>query len=77
MGDTHHPATGCPPHRLREVEVHHVDLDLGYQPADWPAEYVAWELPDCSPPSLTGSIHEKTRRASLPGWRVAPPLLLA
>jgi len=22
--------------RLREVEVHHVDLDLGYAPADWP-----------------------------------------
>jgi maleylpyruvate isomerase len=22
--------------RLREVEVHHVDLDVGYSPADWP-----------------------------------------
>lgn len=25
--------------RLREVEVHHVDLDRGYSPADWPAEF--------------------------------------
>jgi maleylpyruvate isomerase len=34
----------CPAHRLREVEVHHVDLGLGYTPDDWPAEYVAWDL---------------------------------
>ncbi len=38
-------AAGCPAHRLREVEQHHVDLGLGYTPADWPAEYVAWDLP--------------------------------
>ncbi|MFC7548573.1 maleylpyruvate isomerase family mycothiol-dependent enzyme [Plantactinospora sp. GCM10030261] len=25
--------------RLREVEVHHVDLDAGYAPADWPAAF--------------------------------------
>jgi maleylpyruvate isomerase len=25
--------------------VHHVDLDLGYEPSDWPEEYVRWELP--------------------------------
>jgi maleylpyruvate isomerase len=35
--------------RIREVEVHHVDLGLGYQPSDWPAEFVrevlAIELP--------------------------------
>ena len=31
--------------RLREVEVHHVDLGLGYQPSEWSEEYVAWELP--------------------------------
>ena len=34
----------CPAHRLREVEMHHVDLDLGYGPADWPDEYVEWDL---------------------------------
>jgi maleylpyruvate isomerase len=26
--------------RLREVEVHHVDLDAGYAPGDWPAPFV-------------------------------------
>jgi maleylpyruvate isomerase len=30
--------------RWREVEVHHVDLDLGYGPADWPDAYVEEEL---------------------------------
>ena len=30
--------------RWREVEVHHVDLGLGYRPRDWPEDYVAQEL---------------------------------
>ena len=30
--------------RLREVEVHHVDLDLGYAPSEWPLIYVEGEL---------------------------------
>jgi len=30
--------------RLREIEVHHVDLDAGYAPTDWPAVYVDGEL---------------------------------
>lgn len=34
----------CPAHRLREVEMHHVDLGLGYTPAEWPDEYVQWDL---------------------------------
>jgi maleylpyruvate isomerase len=34
----------CPAHRLREVEMHHVDLGLGYEPQHWPEEYVAWDL---------------------------------
>ncbi len=29
---------------LRNVEVHHVDLDIAYRPADWPAVFVAAEL---------------------------------
>ena len=29
------PAAALPWARLREVEVHHVDLDTGYTPADW------------------------------------------
>ncbi len=30
--------------RRREVEIHHVDLALGYGPADWPDDYVDEEL---------------------------------
>lgn len=30
--------------RLREVEVHHVDLDVGYSSADWSTTYVEGEL---------------------------------
>lgn len=45
--------------RLREVEVHHVDLDLGYGIADWDAAFArraveglvaAWESRDLLPP---------------------------
>lgn len=31
--------------RWREVEVHHTDLDLGYTSANWPAAYIAMDLP--------------------------------
>ena len=31
-------------HHLRNVEVHHVDLGVGYQPWDWPAVFVDGEL---------------------------------
>ncbi len=34
----------CPAHRLREVEMHHADLGVGYGPLDWPEDYVAWDL---------------------------------
>lgn len=27
--------------RVREVEIHHADLDAGYSPADWPADFCA------------------------------------
>ncbi|MBD0292523.1 MAG: maleylpyruvate isomerase family mycothiol-dependent enzyme [Jiangellaceae bacterium] len=33
-------------HRLREVEIHHVDLDSGYAPADWSPAFVARALSD-------------------------------
>ncbi|SCL69682.1 maleylpyruvate isomerase [Micromonospora citrea] len=33
------PATMLVWGRLREVEVHHVDLDAGYRPADWPEAF--------------------------------------
>jgi maleylpyruvate isomerase len=34
-------AARIPPLRLGEVHVHHVDLDIGYRPADWPADFVS------------------------------------
>ncbi|MEN3124165.1 MULTISPECIES: maleylpyruvate isomerase N-terminal domain-containing protein [Janibacter] len=43
-GGEGYPVTACPAHRLREVEMHHVDLGLSYTAADWPQEYVAWDL---------------------------------
>ncbi|HEX5541150.1 MAG TPA: maleylpyruvate isomerase family mycothiol-dependent enzyme [Micromonospora sp.] len=49
-------------HRLREVEVHHVDLAAGYAPADWP-EAFSHRL-----------LHELV--ADLGGWDSFPPLVL-
>jgi maleylpyruvate isomerase len=34
------PAHALPYARRRELEIHHVDLGLGYSPADWPADFV-------------------------------------
>jgi maleylpyruvate isomerase len=31
-------------HHWRNVEVHHVDLDIGYEPDDWPSAFVDGEL---------------------------------
>jgi maleylpyruvate isomerase len=45
LADDTWPTDASPLRRLREVEVHHVDLGLGYTPEDWPEEYVGWELP--------------------------------
>lgn len=39
-----HPAWYTLLRRLTEVEVHHVDLDAGYGPADWPAAFAAESL---------------------------------
>jgi maleylpyruvate isomerase len=51
------PATASPVRRLREVEMHHVDLGLGYMASDWPSEYVAWELP-----MLLATVPERVKR---------------
>jgi maleylpyruvate isomerase len=39
------PARDLPRGRWREVEVHHVDLGLGYEPVDWPDPFVTRILP--------------------------------
>jgi maleylpyruvate isomerase len=33
------PVVTLPEMRRREVEIHHADLDAGYRPADWPADF--------------------------------------
>lgn len=67
LGGGHYGVAGCPAHRLREVEMHHVDLGLGYLPVDWPDEYVAWDLPILlsSVPERIGSPAE---RRSFMAW---------
>jgi maleylpyruvate isomerase len=55
---------GVIPSLRRELEYHHVDLAAGYQPADWPDDFVATELSrvtavmdrraDAPPMTLTG-----------------------
>jgi maleylpyruvate isomerase len=40
------PAGQLLPRRLVEVELHHVDLDYGYGPADWPAVFATMDLPE-------------------------------
>jgi maleylpyruvate isomerase len=40
IGGSPQPARGFLFGRLREIEVHHVDLDAGYESSDWPDEFV-------------------------------------
>jgi maleylpyruvate isomerase len=62
-----YPVTGTPAHRLREVEVHHVDLGIGYGPADWPTEYVAWDLPWFLA-TVPARLRSREDRAALLAW---------
>ncbi len=64
-----------PRRRRREVEVHHVDLGLGYEPGDWPEDFVAGELA-MALRDLPGRIEDAAQRASLLAWvagRVGEP----
>jgi maleylpyruvate isomerase len=63
LGGGDYGVAACPAHRLREVEMHHVDLGLRYTPLDWPDEYVAWDLPVllASVPERIGSSSERRR----------------
>ncbi|MEU4332591.1 maleylpyruvate isomerase family mycothiol-dependent enzyme [Nonomuraea dietziae] len=42
-----HPAWYVLVRRVRELELHHVDLRAGYTPDDWPEAFVLRELHDC------------------------------
>jgi maleylpyruvate isomerase len=43
-GGQQHPAARAADSRLIEVLVHHVDLNAGYGPVDWPPDFVALML---------------------------------
>jgi maleylpyruvate isomerase len=51
--------------RWREVEVHHVDLGLGYAVADWPAQLVARWLP-----ALLERLPERADAEGLVAWLI-------
>jgi maleylpyruvate isomerase len=40
VAGTMRPARELPARRWQELEFHHLDLDLGYRPIHWPAEFV-------------------------------------
>ena len=44
-GGEQFPARTVPVRRLGEVEIHHTDLGLAYQPRDWPEDFTATYLP--------------------------------
>jgi maleylpyruvate isomerase len=49
--------------RWREVEIHHVDLGLGYEPEDWPASFVERLLPE-----VLEGLPERAQPARLLAW---------
>lgn len=67
------PVSGLEFARWREVEIHHVDLGLGYEPADWPPGLVAMMLP-----RLVAGLRDRTADTALAAWllgRGVPPEL--
>ena len=71
------PCREMPLHRWREVELHHVDLGLGYSAGEWPEAFVAAELPAAAT-RLAERVGVATERAHLLAWlfdRGAQPAL--
>jgi maleylpyruvate isomerase len=61
------PCRTIPFRRWTEVEFHHVDLGLGYEPENWPAEFVSLALVDTLndlPPRIVAA----GQRASMLAW---------
>ena len=73
VGGGESPASSMAFSRWREVEVHHVDLGLGYSPSDWPDGLVAIWLP-----ALVAGLPGRTDPKDLLAWtlgRSAAPTL--
>jgi maleylpyruvate isomerase len=73
VGGEEIPASAVVFSRWREVEVHHVDLGLGYLPRDWPADLVELWLPRAREQFL-GTADERELLAWLVGRGAAPQL---
>lgn len=70
------PGRTLPFARLREVEIHHVDLRLGYRPVDWPADFVERTLLFVH--SRSGPVDVIGDPADVLAWRIGrgtPPTL--
>ncbi|MEA2704561.1 MAG: maleylpyruvate isomerase [Actinomycetota bacterium] len=61
------PCVELPFRRWREVEVHHVDLGLGYEASDWPDDYVTEELM-LTVGGLPGRVADPDQRRRLLAW---------
>lgn len=59
------PVSGLPFARWREVEIHHVDLGLGYGAADWPTDLVDRLLPFVLP-----TLPDRADGAALAAWAI-------
>lgn len=63
--------------RWRELEIHHVDLGLGYTAADWPADFVettlAVELPALAALEPEVTVPDGLARHELLAWLIGRP----
>ena len=73
VGGEEIPARAVVFSRWREVEVHHVDLGLGYRVADWPEDLVERWLPHAREQFL-GTADQRDLLAWLVGRGPAPRL---
>ncbi len=61
------PCRELPMSRWREVEVHHVDLGLGYGISDWSEDFVSSDLP-LALDRLPGRLEDPSRKTALLAW---------
>lgn len=73
VGGTLGPMDALPFSRLREVEVHHLDLGLGYGHQDWSEAFVAEELPRLLA-ALPGRLADPGARRRLCAWLLSRSL---
>jgi maleylpyruvate isomerase len=65
------PARSLPCARRRELEIHHVDLGLGYGPRDWPTDFVERTLIFVH--GRSGAVDAVGEPADVLAWRLGRP----